>query len=321
MRDNNDDLHGVVQTRLPLRDLKFKRKQRRLLRQNAEHFTVEIGPVHQLTPDFYAVNERYMKLHPDKSVETLWSFVDDGFGNQLLPTHAVEVFRNGLLIAFSFFDPGHRNVLLQNPVFTTPSTPILVSGIIRSCWKSNGPGTTGWNTTIRGITRPLGRPSITNSASGRWSSRIVGTASGNPCPVTIPPTRPTPSDWCVRPWHGSSPPPPGWGFEVLLFEYPSFTARYFHEGDGGNLLDTPLFVRPAGIPAAWPDQLIAYNFHTGEYDLLDYVLSGLRDTRLVVRPDDTINRFPYPVEVTGVRFSSPNPAEIVRALWDKVGEE
>lgn len=313
LRAEDDTLHGVIQTRLPLAGHEFKRKQRRLLRQNGDIFTVKVGPVRTLTPDFYAVNERYKTLHPDKTITTLWAYVDDGFGSQVLPTHAVEVFHQGVLVAFSFFDPGLRHVYSKTGVYDPRFAHYSLGNytlLLEIEWaKAQGleyyhPGYYAPTWPVFNYKLRLGPMEFKDCRDGAWK----------PMPGNDPHYPPDPVAVVRAAMAEAAKAAERRCLAVNVFEYPGFTARYFHEGDGGNLLDTPLFIRPVGVPDRWPDRLLSYNFHAGRYEVLNYVLSDLRDTRLQTVPDEAVNRFPHPIEVLSVVDASENADEMLRLL-------
>ncbi|MEO0724348.1 MAG: GNAT family N-acetyltransferase [Bacteroidota bacterium] len=109
------EIFSVIPTRLPLEKHQWKKRHRKLLRQNNARFTYQIGPA-QIDDEKLRVNERYMVDHPEKSTDEL-EIHTSHMGRQIFNTLECCVYHEGQLVAFSFFDQGATSAYSKAGVY------------------------------------------------------------------------------------------------------------------------------------------------------------------------------------------------------------
>ena len=102
------EIRPVLPLRINLRDLKFSKSQRRVLRRN-EDLNVEIGAV-RITPETEALFEKHKQRFKSGVPGSIYDFISRDAANS--PTNGMElhVTRDGELVAASFFDRGRSSL-------------------------------------------------------------------------------------------------------------------------------------------------------------------------------------------------------------------
>ena len=318
--DEDDALHGVVQTRVSLKDFRFGRKQRRLLRKNGELFRVEIGPIDSLTYDYYRVNDLYAEVHPEKTREDLDFHTTTNYAGQVIPTYAVSVYLKDELIAFSFFNPGNRNVYSKAGIYDPKYVDFSLGNytlLLEVQWAiDNGleyyhPGYYSPTWPVFHYKLRLGKMDFKDCRDGKWK----------PLPNNDPDYPPNPYGVVEKALGEALPALQAAGLPFFLKEYPSFTARYFYPGHGGGLLDTPLLLQAERPLVNGVLPMIVYDFHTGEYIAFQPMRGDLRDTRVRLTGPTGIPRYPYPIRMGTVYYRTESVARLTDFLAAHVAVE
>lgn len=105
-----DALYPAAWIRLPLKDYKFRKSLRRIMRRNAESLEVRVGPA-KVTP---AKNLLFLKYRASFKGDLFPTLNDALFGTPKKPsvfdTREFEIYYQDRLIAFSFFDIGDETI-------------------------------------------------------------------------------------------------------------------------------------------------------------------------------------------------------------------
>ena len=264
IRTEWDELFGCIQLRLPTAGLKFKRKQRRLLKRNKEIFDVHIGPASAVTREMREVNKRYMRAHPDKSRSDLEFHVGYYPEKRFINTQQIEVYKEGVLVAFSYFDLGRKCAYakagIYDPHYRAYSLGTYTM-LLEVQWAAeNGvdyyhPGYFSNDYPVFNYKLRLGSMQYRDCQTGEWSD-----LPGND------PSYPT------DPWHLQQAAHYRLASELNkanirchIQEYPSFTARFYYPGHGGGLVDAPYVSKLQGGVPNGRLTLVSYDHTTGEY--------------------------------------------------------
>jgi len=101
----DEDVHSVVNIRLPLEDFSFRRHHKKLLRKNDSCFFVTIGKA-RITAEAEALYQMQKKRFRGFIHNSLSEIFHDGFDASIYPTQQVSVYDGEKLVAVSFFDMG-----------------------------------------------------------------------------------------------------------------------------------------------------------------------------------------------------------------------
>ncbi len=308
IRTEEDDLFGCVQLRMPLKHHTFKRKQRRLLRKNAELFRYEVLPATDITREMREVNRRYIERNPDKSRPDLEFHVGYYSEKRFINTRQVNVYVKDKLVAFSYFDAGTRCLYskagIYDPAYKEYSLGIYTMLLELEWARRNDyhyyhPGYISLGFPVFNYKLRLGEMEYRDCRTGDW----------HPLPENDPGVPPDPLALHHRAMDALVSGLRSSNITARVKEYPSFTARFYYPGHGGGLVDAPLVCQlEGGIPAGRLT-LVSYNHQTLEYTVFNPGLSSLTDIKL------------QPVGPSGVtRYPRPVPVEIVHLVTDDVRE-
>ncbi|MEL6275059.1 MAG: arginine-tRNA-protein transferase, partial [Bacteroidota bacterium] len=125
LRLENGEVVSVLPTRMELTNYTFTKSLRKLLRRNLARFRVAYGPATMPSPDFLAVNQRYMLYCPDKSLENLEYHVLGNKLRRVFNTWETRVYDGDRLVAFSYFDLGSDSAYskagIYDPIYSKHS--------------------------------------------------------------------------------------------------------------------------------------------------------------------------------------------------------
>ena len=296
IRTEQDEVYGCVQVRLPVQDLKLKYKQRRMLRRLGQRFEVKINPVTEVTREMREVNRRYMNTHPDKSRPDLEFHVGYYPEKRFIDTQQVEVYDRGKLIAFSFFDAGHRCMYSKAGIYNTAyqkESLGIYTMLLEIEWaRENGveyyhPGYVSCSYTMFNYKLRLGPMEYRDPRNGQWIPLPDNDPSFPPDPLELHRDAMLKLAAALR----------RVGVRSHIKEYPSFTARFYYPNHGGNLVDAPMVLQlDDGIPAGRLT-LVNYDHFKGGYTLFNPGLSSLTDIKLQPFGPSGVRRYPRPVPV------------------------
>ncbi len=102
------ELIAVLPTRLPLEGHSFNKRMRKLLRRNRRLFDIKINSDSKITTAKRRVNDLYRLEHPDKSLEIIEYHLSGPHRQRVFNTWEIEIYYEGKLVAFSFFDIGSQ---------------------------------------------------------------------------------------------------------------------------------------------------------------------------------------------------------------------
>lgn len=309
IRTEWDELFGCVQIRLPLQGFKFKRKQRRLLRQNGECFEVKIGPAQTVSREMREVNRKYIQANPDRSRPDLEFHVGYYPEKRFIDTRQIEVFHDGNLVAFSYFDVGEKCLYskagIYDPAYKSYSLGIYtmlleVEWAIANDFHYYHPGYVAVDFPVFDYKLRLGAMEYRNCQCGTWSELPHNDQTFPADPLHLHQAAMTKlAEELNRR-----------GFATRIKEYPSFTARFYYPGHGGGLVDAPLVCQiEEGIPAGW-NTLVTYDHHTEAYTVFNPGLSSLTDIKLQPIGPSGMSRYPRPVPIEITHTTTTSIAEI-----------
>ncbi|NJC24550.1 GNAT family N-acetyltransferase [Neolewinella antarctica] len=308
IRTEADELFGCVQIRMPLTEFKFKRKQRRLLRQNGELFRFEIGPATPITREMREVNRKYIAKNPDRSRTDLEFHAGYYPEKRFINTQQVLVYINERLVAFSYFDVGEKCLYsktgIYDPDYRENSLGIYtmlleVQWAIANGYEYYHPGYVSVDFPIFNYKLRLGPMEYRHCQTGQWATLTDNDPSVPLDPLHLQEAAMYRLVTSLR----------RAGIGSRLKEYPSFTARFYYPGHGGGLVDAPFVCQlDDGIPSG-RRTLISYDHMAEEYTVFNPGLSSLTDIKL------------QPVGPTGVaRYPRPVPMEIVHLATRSIDE-
>ncbi|OAV44918.1 GNAT family N-acetyltransferase [Lewinella sp. 4G2] len=318
IRTETDELYGCVQIRMPLATHQFKRKQRRLLRNNGERFRYVIHPATEVTREMREVNRRYQERHPDKARTDIDFHVGYYPSKRFVDTQQVEVYDGDRLVAFSYFDPGEQcmysKVGVYDPAYKEFSLGIYTMLLEVQWAKDNGlayyhPGYVSVDFPIFDYKLRLGPMDYRDCATGEWKT----------LPDNDPRHAPDPLHLNQAAMYRLSVDLEKAGFTGKVKEYPSLTARFYYPGHGGGLVDAPfVFQLDEGI-ANGRLTLITYDHVKRDYTVFNPGLSSLTDIKLQPIGPTGVRRYPRPVPVEIVHLTTPS-TDIIVELCKKARE-
>ena len=316
LRTEEDALYGCLQLRIPLAGYQSKKRHRKLLRRNNDLFRVVIQKAELPDWEMHAVNEEYLKAHPEKSTENLsFHIIGDGF-LQVLNTWESRIYLKNKLIAFSYFDLGERCLYakagIYDPAFADFSLGTYTMLIELQWARDNGytyyhpgyfsPGYPAFNYKLSYAPAEFRDP-----ATGNWAP-LTGEPAGHPA---------DPYAKCERKLLYLQTRLREKGIAAQLLEYPSFTARYFYansDRDQESLVDGP-FVLQILHPAFSEETMIIYEVENDRFVCYDTCWTGMQDFKL--KPFSPVNNRPRlgrPVGIFRVVASSPAADELAATL-------
>ena len=296
IRTEWDELFGCIQLRLPLEDFKFKRKQRRLLRRNAELFTYRVQPAIGVSREMREVNRRYMQVNPDKSRSDLEFHVGYYPEKRFIDTHQIEVYRGDELVAFSYFDVGKRCVYSKTGIYDPALKDFSLGNytmLLEIQWAiDNGiayyhPGYFSSDYPVFNYKLRLGTMQYRDCQTGAWQELPNNDPEGPADPLHLHQAAQYRLSYAL----GRE------GVKTRIKEYPSFTARFYYPGHGGGLVDAPYVCQlQGGIPEGRVT-LVTWDHTTEEYTVFNPGLSSLTDIKLQPVSQHGVTRYPRPVPV------------------------
>ena len=314
LRTDDDELHGCLQIRLPLRGFQFKKRHRKLLRRNGARFRVTRETARFPDGELLRVNRLYMALHPEKSREDLEYNVMNEDGERVLNTQLLRVYEGDRLVGFSYFDVG-RQVMYTKAGIYDPAYAQYSLGVYTMLLEVAHARERGFTYYYPGYYAPtypafdyklvLGQMEYRDIASGRW---LTHPASGEPGPLD-PLTQNRDMLLEIRQLLLRS------GFTADFREYPSFTGRFRPSRDGENqMLDAPLLLLLGrSLPL---DLYFVITFdnesQTYRYDIVR--TANLYDMRVQLISRSGVPRFTTPVVVHDRLLETAEPAKIVQLL-------
>ena len=294
IRTEWDEVFGCIQLRLPLEEFKFRRKQRRLLRNNGARFRVRVGPATAVTREMREVNRRYMLCNPDKSRSDLEFHVGYYPERRFIDTHQIEVFDGEELVAFSYFDVGQRCMYSKAGIYDPGYRDFSLGTytmLLELQWAmANGvhyyhPGYFSQDYPVFNYKLRLGPMQYRDCQAGEWRD-LPG---NDPAAPADPLHLQQEAQYLLSDALGRV------GVKTRTKEYPSFTARFYYPGHGGGLVDAPYVCQlQGGIPEGRVT-LVTYDHSTARYTLFNPGLSSLTDIKLQPVSQNGVTRYPRPV--------------------------
>lgn len=102
------DLFSVVRTRLPLEGYTYKKRLRKLLKRNEQHFTYTVQKI-RITPEKEALYQQQTHRFQGYVAQTLTDCLF-GYTDNVFDTHEICVYEGEKLVAVSFFDIGATSI-------------------------------------------------------------------------------------------------------------------------------------------------------------------------------------------------------------------
>jgi arginyl-tRNA--protein-N-Asp/Glu arginylyltransferase len=169
------EIFGVIPTRLPLADHRWRKGQRKLLRRNGATFRITFGPAN-VTTEKRRVNAKYRKQHPTKSQQELEIHTEHA-GRQIFQTQEICVYYGDQLVAFSFFDIGAKSAYgkagIYDPDFSNYSLGLYTMYLEVQWCQENGfdyyyPGYVSNDTPLFDYKRRLGELAFRDLQTKSW---------------------------------------------------------------------------------------------------------------------------------------------------------
>lgn len=306
LRTDDDELHGCLQIRLPLREFEFKKRQRKLLRRNRERFTTTLGPAGLPDDELLGVNERYMELYPHKSRIDLEYNVTNDNGNKPLDTWILRIREGRRLVAFSYFDLGQRVIYTKSGIYD-PEYARDSLGLYTMLLEIELAVNRGFHYYYPGYFSPtypafdykkrLGCMEYREVASGQWMPLPDDPEHAPEDPLAV--NRQKLLELAAITNYPRT--------QATLMEYPSFTGRFRPSPTGENhMLDAPLLLYIDGEETMGTFSVVTYHNESNKYRLNEARSAHLYDMRVRPYGQDGTPRFTTPVVVMRVRLETPS---------------
>jgi len=105
----HESLYSTIWTRLALKDHSYKKKQRKLMRRNAERFTYKIGKANlDVWKEF--LYQKYRDSFDGYLSPSLLQSLQDNSEENIYDTYEIAIYDGEQLIGFSFFDLGVKSI-------------------------------------------------------------------------------------------------------------------------------------------------------------------------------------------------------------------
>lgn len=313
LRTDNDELYGTIQVRLPLKGFAFKKRHRKLLKQNGQRFTHTCEVAYAPDEELLALNRRYMQEHPAKSREELTLHVTGEYGWQALDTRIIRIYDGDKLIAFSYFDLGARTAYtkagIYDPEYRRFSLGIYSMALEIAWLRKRGiayyhPGYVVPRYPMFDYKLQFGQMEFRQLSTGNWLPFDPAQPEDNYLMVQNALT------YLQQAITRSGQP-------NELFEYASFTARFHYETDGMSLLDAVFFLFLGRADLFGSFYIATYQLETQAYQLLRVKDSHLRDVRIPPKANG-LRRYAVPLLVVDELLSSDDVSEVVIATQQLV---
>ena len=310
LRTDDDQLHGVLQVRLPLAGFAFKKRHRKLLRRNNARFRVHIGPAGAPDDELRALNQRYMVLHPEKTRDDLEIHVQNALGLRVLDTYVVRVYDGDRLAAFSYCDLGvtrmYSKAGIYDPDYARDSLGIYT--MLLEIDFARQRGITHYHPGYVAPTYPLFHyklqfgPMEVRRLDGSWVDYEEERANTlNPYAYSLA---------ALEKLVAAADP----ALELAVMEYVSFTARYHYPDDAQvQLLDGALLVANRNV-AYVPDYVVVYDPVKRRYRLLEVNVTVLHDHNRQPVGHTGLRRYPYVLNEERDLVSSPEVEPILAQI-------
>ena len=318
LRTDDDELHGCLQIRLPLRGFTFKKRHRKLLRRNRQRFRAQHAKAGFPDQDLLAVNRRYMAEFPDKTREDLEYNVINEAGQQVLNTQVLRLFEGEKLVAFSYYDLGQRVMYakagIYDPAYASASLGLYTMLLEVERALSQGmthyyPGYYSPTFSAFDYKLRLGPMEYRDIASAEWRPR-----SEDPARQPEDPLRSN-RDRLDRAREALTAA----GIRAEFREYPSFTGRFRPVQQGENvMLDAPqllLIGQPLPLEFYF---VLTYDNEVQRYRFDVVRTANLYDMRVQILSRRGVPRFTTPVVVHNRIAESADLAAIVRRVRDRL---
>ena len=318
LRTDDDELHGCLQIRLPLRDFAFKKRHRKLLRRNKKRFTAQYAKAGFPDQELLAVNRRYMAVHPDKTREDLEYNVINEAGQQVLNTHVLRIFEGEQLVAFSYFDLGQRVMYakagIYDPQYATASlglyTMLLeVERALELGFTHYYPGYYSPTFSAFDYKLRLGPMEYRDISTAEWRAHASDPEKQPQDPLRINREKLLLAREALQ----------ASGVRAEFREYPSFTGRFRPVQQGENvMLDAPqllLVGRPLPLEFYF---VLTYDNEVRRYRFDVVRTANLYDMRVQMLSRQGVPRFTTPVVVHNRIVESENLPILVRKIRERV---
>ncbi len=297
LRTDDDELHGCLQIRLPLDEFSFKKRHRKILRQNGARFRVEQEEAGFPDAEILRVNRLYMARHPEKTREDLEYNVVNDDGRKVLNTRLLRVYDGERLIAFSYFDLGQRVIYtkagIYDPAYASYSPGLYTMLLEVELALTRGsayyyPGYYSPTFSAFDYKLQLGAMEYRDIATGDWQKHHRDASEVPKDPLVINRTKLLDAQ---RQFAAS-------GLRTEFREYPSFTGRFRPTRQGENqMLDAPLLLL-VGRPLPMEFYYVLTYDNEGQRFRYDVVrTANLYDMRVKLLSATGTPRFTTPVVV------------------------
>ncbi|WP_168797507.1 GNAT family N-acetyltransferase [Neolewinella litorea] len=318
LRTDDDELHGCLQIRLPLKNFSFKKRHRKLLRKNKKRFRVQHQRARQPDEELLRVNRLYMAEHPDKTREDLEYNVFSDTGQQVLDTRVLRIYEGERLVAFSYFDVGRRVMYtkagIYDPAYSSASLGLYT--MLLEVEMSLHLGLSHYYPGYYSPTFPafdyklrLGAMEYRDIPTGTWRPHSIGSGHDPADPLVINRQRLQEAQQALTEV----------GVRAQFREYPSFTGRFRPVQQGENvMLDAPqllLIGRPLPLEFYF---VLTYDNEAQRYRYDVVRTANLYDMRVQVLSKGGTPRFTTPVVVHNRIVESDSLPLIVQKVCERV---
>ena len=318
LRADDDEIHGCLQVRLPLKDFTFKKRHRQLLKRNDARFrVVHQAPAPLPSEELRNVNRLYMRVHPEKSREDLEYNLIGETGTRILDTQLLKVYQRHRLVAFSYFDVGRKVMYTKAGIYDpeyrahslgTYTMLLEVRMALEGGFEYYYPGYFSPTFPAFDYKLDLGPMEYRDISTDQW---VAYDAAPDRRPVDPLATN---RDKLLAARKALI----GVGIRADFREYPSFTGRFRPNRHGENLmLDAPLLlVIGHPLPLEYY-AIVTYDPEKQRYRF-DLVRSAnLYDMRVQVMSQHGVPRFTTPVVIHRRLLETDSLPELVRRAGER----
>ncbi|WP_157976109.1 GNAT family N-acetyltransferase [Lewinella sp. IMCC34191] len=318
LRTDDDELHGCLQIRLPLKGFTFKKRHRKLLRRNGKRFTAQYAKAGFPDQELLAVNRRYMADHPDKTREDLEYNVINEAGQQVLNTHILRIFEGEQLVAFSYFDMGQRVIYAKAGIYD-PRFASASLGLYTMLLEVQHALDLGFTHYYPGYYSPTFSAFDYKLRLGPMEYRDISAAEWRPH-STDPVAQPEdPLHLNREMLREAREALLAAGVRAEFREYPSFTGRFRPVQQGENvMLDAPqllLIGRPLPLEFYF---VLTYDNEVRRYRFDVVRTANLYDMRVQILSRQGVPRFTTPVVVHNRIVESERLSVIIRKVRERL---
>ncbi len=318
LRTDDDELHGCLQIRLPLKDFSFKKRHRKLLRRNKKRFYAQHAKAGFPDQELLAVNRKYMADHPDKTREDLEYNVINEAGQQVLNTHVLRIFDGEKLVAFSYYDLGQRVMYakagIYDPLYASASLGLYT--MLLEVEHARELGFTHYYPGYYSPTFPafdyklrLGPMEYRDISTAEWQPRATDADAQPEDPLTSNRQKLREAGEALT----------SAGIRAEFREYPSFTGRFRPVQQGENImLDAPqllLIGRPLPLEFYF---VLTYDNEVRRYRFDIVRTANLYDMRVQILSREGVPRFTTPVVVHNRIVESEDLTVIIRKVRERI---